>query len=327
MMDYAHRVEFALFRSWCLILYGSASSPQGDEEINQFSSSALPSFNNNTIYKIKSQNYNNNRKQLQQLQKATTISTQSSSIRKNGGGKQKNKNGKNSQRMSSTTTTTTSRPFTHTTVMLNPFSISGAQQIVKSKNGGKFNQTKSSTTTTTIARARPTAKLPSMKNNGGNNNLNSASKLDQKYSNIYEKSSGKAPKQVKEDSYTAKPSPSLSTVNPSILRMFERYEKIEEIFPELEPQKENHNPVYFTVSNGKREPSRENSKSFSNFVSLDSTTPQKKNTPNDRLEARQRDSSGKGTICSNHSVHSSLFFSLDFFLYSYQSLFCFLRFN
>lgn len=247
------------------------------------------------------------------MQKATTISTQSSTTRKNGG-KQKNKNGKNSQRVSSTTsTTTTSRPFAYTTVMLNQFSIGGAQ-IVKSKGAGKFNQTKSSTTTTTIARVRPTTKLPSMKNNGANNNLNSGSKLDQKYSNIYEKSSGKAPKQVKEGSYTAKPSPSLSTVNPSILRMFERYEKIEEIFPELEPQKETHNPVYFTVSNGKREPSRENSKSFSNFVSFDSTTPQKKNTPNDRLEARQRDSSGKGTICSNHSiplsVHSSFFFYL-----------------
>lgn len=232
--------------------------------------------------------------------------------------------------MSSTTSTTTSsststsRPFAYTTAMLNQFSIGGAQ-IVKSKGGGKFNQTKSSTTTTTIARARPTTKLPSMKNNGANNNLHSSSKLDQKYSNIYEKSSGKAPKQVKEGSYTAKPSPSLSTVNPSILRMFERYEKIEEIFPELEPQKENHNPVYFTVSNGKREPSRENSKSFSNFVSLDSTAPQKKNTPNDRLEARQRDSSGKGTICSNHSVHSLLLFcffllSLDFMFLSISFL-------
>jgi lysyl-tRNA synthetase class I len=103
---------------------------------------------------------------------------------------------------------------------------------------------------------------------------------------------------VKENAYTMRPSPtSQSTVNPSILKMFERYEKIEEFFPELEPHRENNNPVYFTVSNGK--PSRENSKSFSSFVSsFDSTMPQKKNTPNDRLESRQKESSdrnGKGT--------------------------------
>jgi hypothetical protein len=291
-------IEFALFRSWCLILYGSAAPPQHDD-IRQSSSSP---YNNNTIYRIKSQN---NRKQQQQSQKSTTIPSTFTSTRKNGGGgKQKNKNGKNNQRMSSiqtSTTTSTTRPLTYTTAMLNQFSI-GAQ-IVKSKGGGgggtKFNQTKSpsAATSTTILRPRPTPKMPIvMKSNGGNNNLQSSSKLDQKYSNIYEKSSGKAPKQVKESSYTTKSG--LSTVNPSILQMFERYEKIQEIFPELEPQRESHhNPVYFTVSNGK--PSRENSKSFSSFVSFDSNMPQKKNTPHDRSESlRQRDrdsASGKGT--------------------------------
>lgn len=309
----------------------------GGRDAHQFPSSPLPSYNNNTIYKIKSQNYNNNRKQ--QVQKATTISTsqQSPSTRKNGGGKQKNKNGKNNQRLSSTTaasssltTTTTmitSLPSSYTTVMLNQFNI-GAQ-IVKSKGGnGKFNQTKSSSsvTSTTIARPKPTVKLPNMKNNGANNNLHSSSKLDQKYSNIYEKSSGKAPKQIKEGA-----SPSLSTVNPSILRMFERYEKIQEIFPELEPQKESHNPVYFTVTNGK--PSRENSKSFSNFVSFDSTTPQKKNTPNDRLETRQRYSSGssssngKGTICFNTSSLIDSFYQSNCFFLFFLSFLCFLSFN
>lgn len=212
----------------------------------------------------------------------------STSSRKNG--KQKNKNGKNNQRVLSSTTTTTSRPLSYSTVMLN------GTQLAKGK-GGKFNQTKSAftSTTTSFARPRPTAKLPNMKNN---NNLQSSTKFDQKYSNIYEKSSGKAPKQVKDSAYTMRPSPtSQSTVNPSILKMFERYEKIEEIFPELEPHRENINPVYFTVSNGK--PSRENSKSFSSFVSsFDSTMPQKKNTPNDRLESRQKESNdrnGKGT--------------------------------
>lgn len=309
-------------------MYGTAAPPQHDD-IRQSSS---PPYNNNTIYRIKSQN---NRKQ-QQSQKSTTISTTLTATRKNGGGgKQKNKNGKNNQRMSSTTTTSTTRPLTYTTAMLNQFSI-GAQ-IVKSKGGGggKFNQTKSpsaATSTTTILRPRPTPKLPIvMKSNGGNNNLHSSSKLDQKYSNIYEKSSsGKAPKQVKENSYTTKSA--LSTVNPSILQMFERYEKIQEIFPELEPQRESHhNPVYFTVSNGK--PSRENSKSFSSFVSFDSNMPQKKNTPNDRSESsRQRDSeSGKGTNLFQYLSHprkslnliSSLF---SHFLSSYFS-YCLLWFR
>lgn len=77
--------------------------------------------------------------------------------------------------------------------------------------------------------------------------------------NGYEKLSGKAPKQIKE---TSTPSP--------MLKMFERYEKIQEIYPQLKPYRgDSDNPTYFTVSNAK--PSRENSKS-SSFVS----TPQKK---------------------------------------------------
>jgi hypothetical protein len=240
------------------------------------------------------------------LQKVTTASTQSTlqttSSRKNG--KQKNKNGKNNQRVPSSSTTT-SRPLLYTSVM-------NGTQPAKGK-GGRFNQTKSASTSTTtsFARPRPTAKLPNTKSN---NNLQSSAKFDQKYSNIYEKSSGKAPKQVKDSAYSMRPSPtSQSTVNPSILKMFERYEKIEEIFPELEPHRESNNPVYFTVSNGK--PSRENSKSFSSFVSsFDSTMPQKKNT-NDRSETRQKESNdrnGKGTICSNLfcTIFSSVFSSV-----------------
>lgn len=303
-------VEFALFRSWCLILYGSANPAQQNEnEFNQFPSSPSPAYNNNTIYRIKSQNYKNKQQQLQKVTVASTPSSLPSSPPRKSG-KQKNKSGKNSQRVASSTT---SRP-SYTTVMLNQ--LGNGTQLAKGK-GGKFNQTKSAltSTTTSFARPRPTAKLPNTKSN---NNLQSSAKFDQKYSNIYEKSSGKAPKQVKDGAYnTPRPSPPQSTVNPSILKMFERYEKIEEIFPELEPHRESNNPVYFTVSNGK--PSRENSKSFSSFVSsFDSTMPQKKNTPVDRSESRQKESvdrNGKGTICSNHyffamlalsSVHFSL---------------------
>jgi hypothetical protein len=120
MCNNNRRIEFALFRSWCLILYGSADPVQhSDDELTQFSSSSSsPPYNNNTIYRIKSQNYKNKQQQSQKITTASTQSTvPSTSSRKNG--KQKNKNGKNNQRLLSSTTTTTSRPLSYSTVMLN----------------------------------------------------------------------------------------------------------------------------------------------------------------------------------------------------------------
>ena len=226
-----------------------------------------------------------------QQQKITSSTASTPSTRKSG--KQKNKNSKNNQQR---LLSSTSRPFSYTTVMLNQIQIANTTSNARGK-GGKSNQTKSpqTSTTTSFSRPRPTAKLPNTKSN---NNLQSSTKFDQKYSNIYGKSSGKAPKQVKDNSYTLRmSSSSQSTVlNPSILKMFERYEKIEEIFPELEPHGESINPIYFTNA----KPSLENTKSFSNFVSsFDSTTPQKKNTQNNRSDVRQKEGNGgrngKGT--------------------------------
>ncbi|KAL7018935.1 hypothetical protein ACKWTF_010956 [Chironomus riparius] len=319
-------MEFALLRYWTLVLYGTAISAQrGDDEVSQSSSNSQllnsntslnNSNNSSTNYRSKPQNNNSNNnnnsgstanRKTSSQQKSSTLSPQATTItRKNGKQKNSNKNGKSNQKITSSTTTTTVRPL-YTTVMLNQFSISTQM----GKNKTKVNQNAS----TIVPRPRPTAKLPNTKsnsnannnNNNNNNNLLSSSKLDKyqpSYSNIYEKSSGKGPKQVKENSYTT---PRLSegpTQNPSMSRMFEQYEKIEEIFPEFEPYKEV-NPVFFTVSNGK--PSRENSKSFSSFVSFDSV-PQKKNTPiDDPSETRQKiisspasstqgASNGKGTI-------------------------------
>jgi hypothetical protein len=318
--------EFALLRYWTLVLYGTAISAQrGDDDVSQSSSNSQllnsntslnNSNNSSTNYRSKPQNNNSNNnnnsgstanRKTSSQQKASTLSPQATTItRKNGKQKNSNKNGKSNQKTTSSTSTTTVRPL-YTTVMLNQFSISPQM----GKNKTKVNQNAS----TIVPRPRPTAKLPNTKsnsnannnNNNNNNNLLSSSKMDKyqpSYSNIYEKSSGKGPKQVKENSYTT---PRLSegpTPNPSMSRMFEQYEKIEEIFPEFEPYKEV-NPVFFTVSNGK--PSRENSKSFSSFVSFDSV-PQKKNTPiDDPSETRQKiisssasstqgTSNGKGTI-------------------------------
>lgn len=313
--------EFALLRYWTLALHGTVISAQrGDDEISQTSNnSQLPdssnnSSNNSSNYRLKPQSNSNNsnnnsgaatNRKTSSQQKASTLSPQASTItRKNGKQKNSNKNGKSNQKTTSSSSmlTTTVRP-TYTTVMLNQFSI-GTQ--TNGKNKTKVNQNAS----TIVPRPRPTARLPNTKSNSNTNNNNnnnnillSSSKLDKyqpSYSNIYEKSSGKAPKQVKENSYTT---PRLSegpTPNPSISKMFERYDKIEKIFPEFEPYKEVNNPVYFTVSNGK--PSRENSKSFSSFVSFDSM-PQKKNTPNDDLsQTRQKIVSSSASSASQSTI-------------------------
>jgi hypothetical protein len=278
-----------LFRYWTLVLYGTVISTQKNDDLppqqQTNNSQVLNSSSSNGTSSNRVKSPGGGKKTTQ---KATTLSPQGTTAangRKNGGGKQKsgkNGNGKNSQRPLSTTTPRPSSSFATAT----------SQNSIKNKTGK---------TSTTPVRPRPTAKLPNSKNNNNNNELSPSKGLDKyqpSYSNIYEKSSGKGPKQVKEGSYTTAPRLE-ATQNPSMSKMFERYEKIQEIFPELEPYKEANNPVFFTVSNGK--PSRENSKPFSSFVSSFDSVPQKKNTPtNEVKEARQRvassaDGSGKGT--------------------------------
>lgn len=292
-------------------MYGTVISAQKNDDMPQQQVNHSQVFNNNSSNSTRVKTQGGKKA----AQKATTLNPQGTTpvnARKNGGaGKQKNgKNAKNNQRPSPTAT---SRPsLAYTTVMQNGILV------------GK-NKTKTMTTAN-LVRPRPTAKLPNTKsnsnsNNNNNDNLNALnpSNLDKyqpSYSNIYEKSSGKAPKQVKEGSYTSAPrienSGASATQNPSMSKMFERYEKIQEIFPELEPYKEVNNPVFFTVSNGK--PSRENSKSFSSFVSSFDPVPQKKNT-NDMQEARQRitsNASGGGGGGSGKGTHyKEIFLSLS----------------
>lgn len=203
----------------------------------------------------------------------------------------------------------------HTTATLSQFTGKSAKNKSKSSQGGSSvaygRQTSTIRPRTTTARSYLN---PDGKNSNGNNNNNvllKGDKLQPANSNIYEKSPGKAPKQVKEGSYTTPPADSRSTSHQSMSmsKMFERYEKIERIYPELKPYKDNNNPAYFTVTNGNGKPSRENSKSFSSFVSVNSA-PQKKNSQSEiSTVARQQvsqaanEKSGKGT---NQFVFSAI---------------------
>jgi furin len=231
-------------------------------------------FSLNTFYRPNVNNYGTTSLYINRKQPKTTASPTSSG-RKNG--KQKQQKGKNNNNQR---TSTTQRPI-YTTVMLNQFV------------GGKSTKNKSKTTTNRLTSTTTTTK-PSTKSQmnfdaaGKNNNLLLSVKGDKVQaanSNIHEKSPGKAPKQVKD----------FTTQSP-MSKMFERYEKIQEIYPELKPYKDNNNPTYFTVSNGNGKPSRENSKSFSSFVSVNSA-PQKKNSPSDERQtaAAANEKNGKGT--------------------------------
>lgn len=302
-----------MIRGWTLVLYGTVEPPQHDDEPRPSvpSSFLFANINNNyslnTFSRSSTNNYGTtnpytNRSQQQSQQKSTTVAVQTNA-RKNG--KQKN-NGKgnknNNQRMS-----TTPKPF-YTTAVLNPLS----NNAKSTKNKSKLSQNASSASlariTSTLRPRTTTPRVPNSKSfgNGGKNfNLltSKMEKLTPEDSNIFEKAPGKAPKQVKEGSFSTSSYHELRpTPNPSMTKMFERYEKIEQIYPELKPYKDNHNPAYFTVTNGNGKPSRENSKSFSSFVSLNSV-PQKKNSPSDvSTVARQQvlsqtanEKSGKGT--------------------------------
>lgn len=246
------------------------------------------------------------------MQKSTTVPVQPPG-RKNG----KQKNGKGNK--SNQRTSTTPKPI-YTTVMQNQFSVNTKSTKNKSKPSQSASSASNNFKQTSTARPRTTMKVPTVNakshqdlDTGNKNNHNVLSsrtdKLHPANSNIYEKAPGKAPKQVKEGSFST-PSADLRTSNP-MSKMFERYEKIEQIYPELKPYKDNGNPAFFTVSNGNGKPSRENSKSFSSsFVSLN-PAPQKKNSPSEISTATRQqviaqaanEKNGKG---SNQFIFSSV---------------------
>lgn len=308
------------------MLYGTAISPQKDDEPRPSSppTPVLEYSNHNyslhSFYRPNTSSYGTtnlyvNRKQQQQQQKSTTVPGQTAG-RKNG--KQKNGKGNKNNSNGNQRTSTTPKPI-YTTVMLNQFSKSA-------KNKSKLSQGSSSASfgrhTSTMRPRTTTANTKSYLNpdGGGKNNLLSSSKGDKLQpanSNIYEKSPGKAPKQVRPESSYSTPPPadsrSTSHHSLSMSKMFERYEKIERIYPELKPYKDNNSPAYFAVSNGNGKPSRENSKSFSSFVAVNSM-PQKKNSEISTVARQQvsqasaaNEKSSKGTkqfiLIRNYMLH------------------------
>jgi hypothetical protein len=330
--DIKTQLEYAMIRGWTLVLYGTVESPQRDDEPRpSFPPSTVYSSINNysfsTLSRSSSGNYGTtnpytNRSQQQAQQKSSTVAVQTST-RKNGKQKIGKGNKNNNQRMS-----TTPKPF-YTTVVLNPF----GNNAKSAKNKSKYNQNASSVSlnrVTSTLRPRTTTRMPNSKSQSSSGkNLNlltlKADKLAPEESSHFEKAPGKAPKQVKESSFPTSASfhDLRPTPNPSMTKMFERYEKIEQIYPELKPYKDKNNPAYFTVSNGNGngKPSRENAKSFSSFVSMNSV-PQKKNSNSDvSMVARQQvlsqpanEKIGKGT---NQFILSQLLVVLDWIIFCY----------
>lgn len=301
-------IEFALIRGWTLVLYGTVTSPQKVDAPRQSSSSPSLLYNNNnyslnTFYRPNVNNYGTTNLYINRSQQKSTTVPAQPTARKNGKQKSNGKGNKSSQR-----TSTTPKPV-YTTVVFSTGgkSAKNKSKIIQNASSSSYNRITSTvrprTSTTRISNSKSHLNFASGSKN--NNNLLSSSKdkLEAANSNILEKSPGKAPKQVKET--TPSIHETVPTRSPSMSRMFERYEKIEQIYPELKPYKDNNNPTYFTVTNGNGngKPSRENSKPFSSFVAVNSA-PQKKNSPSDiSTIARQQvispsatnEMNGKGT--------------------------------
>lgn len=348
MVNYA---EYAIIRSWTLVLYGTAIPSHDDDEpliirqqkIAQIAQSPpiltqpvppppiyyYPNVNyplTNFVRPIGNSNYtssnffnlnngnngnkddkDNNKKQQQNQNSQQKTEQQgnqkgnSQQNRKNG----KNKNGKNGKNNNNVNNNgsrnTTPRPspttvFNYTNGYKN---ANNKQKVVNNNVGGNANSKKldSIDKVTTLRPQKPPPQKPDKEKVQSKTNQNAndylVGKADQKYhqsySNSYEKSSGKAPKQVKENKYTTAialiefitPTP-----KPSISKMFEKYTKIQQFYPELKPYRDSSNnhelmsfsqqSPQFTVSSGNGKPSRDNQnqKNFNEFIAAE--LPQKK---------------------------------------------------
>jgi hypothetical protein len=109
----------------------------------------------------------------------------------------------------------------------------------------------------TTPRPRVTVKMPLLKSQDNGNNMYTK-KTNLKGSTYGNKVSGKLPKQANNNLF--------STESTTIPKKFENYAKIEQFYPELRPIKEYNDPMFFTVTNGKKLDHEENLKlsSFSN---------------------------------------------------------------
>lgn len=206
-----------MFKGWSIILYGTSTPAQtGDPlAVSRIPSPPLPtSFNNvitnnnsynyGTIYTKPPSNVNSNNKNNKKQQFGYTPAYPSGG--RGGGGKgNKNKNGgKNKNKQ-----VTTVRP--------NITSLSNNKNRIS--------------TTTTTTKPKTTISWNSLGNSWGK---------QQSLSVIPQKTAIKAPKQVKNDS---PPAVSPTVISRKNLNLFEHYDKIQQIFPELQPYQDTTNSM------------------------------------------------------------------------------------
>jgi hypothetical protein len=155
-----------------------------------------------------------------------------------------NKVKKNNQKMS-----TSSTPFM-------TFEMSSGEDFEKEN----YNKKKTETTlqvTVTTPRPRVTVKMPLLKSQDNGNNMYTKKANLKGSTYAGNKVSGKLPKQANNNNL-------FSTESTIIPKKFENYAKIEQFYPELRPIKEYNDPMFFTVTNG-RKLDHENSKSWSSM--------------------------------------------------------------
>lgn len=264
------RPGHALLKGWSLIFYGTTLPIDKDDPISirLVPNSSLNQNNYPVIMISKPSNNNanggkNNRKQQQQ-QKLQSLPpfVLHPPPRKNSNKTPKNSTGKYPKNQRSTTP----RPFSMSTInMFAPLDKTQKYGLSALEASLKQNTT------------RPKLML-------GNNNNNNVDTTGDKY--MYDKLPIKAPKQVKQENapdggYTPSVTTSttgtvilnmdywtMPTSNPNIPKLFQKYEKIQEVYPEFHPYVGPKNPTrspYLASvpisSHGK--PSRENAKSLS----------------------------------------------------------------
>lgn len=230
----------ALLKGWSLIFYGTATPIDKNDPVSvQVVPSQQHSMNNYPIIVLSKPNGGKGNRKQHQQKGVSTAPFVLVSPRKNQKN-QKNNSGKNWKR------TTTVKPI-QTNQSTTPYYYVDRNRKLE-----------------TFWKVPATTPKPLQI---GNNVYQKGDKF------VYDKLPIKAPKQVKENAFTTAdfdrnekihPPP---TSNPNIPKLFQKYEKVQEIYPEFHPYD---GPKYqsvtrgpFAVSiNGNGKPSRENSKSF-----------------------------------------------------------------
>uniref|UniRef100_A0A336LB42 CSON007967 protein n=2 Tax=Culicoides sonorensis TaxID=179676 RepID=A0A336LB42_CULSO len=225
---------YTMFKGWSIILYGTSTPAQvGDPlVVSKMPSSPLPtpfnsitnnnSYNYGSFYTKAPSNVNNgkNNNNKKQQQFGYTPSYTGVSPSRGGGGSGKGNKNKNKNKNKNSTTV---RP--------------NLSQSVNSYNNN--NNKNRVTTTMTTSKPRTTIGWNSLSNSWGK---------QQSLSVIPQKTAVKAPKQVKSNNESPPESP---TVISRTLNLFDHYDKIQQIFPELQPYQDTTNSMSSYNTNNK----------------------------------------------------------------------------